>query len=309
VRPSSHGVDLSPADTRLLRGPVPPRALRWAATAVGHGARVREVCALDGGTSSAVHALSIEDVDGRAHELVLRRFVRLDWLAAQPDLAQREATVLELLAENKLPAPRLVAVDHDGSAVDVPAVLMTRLSGHVEWDPTELDPFLRRIAQPLPAIHATALPEGIGLPSYRRHEPILRHPPHWTARPELWQHAIEVLDGRATLGERRFIHRDYHPGNVLWHRAKVTGVVDWVNASIGSPWVDVAHCRVNLASEFGQPAAERFLDLYRECAGNREAYDAHWDIAAAADVATGTASLDEGARDAEDFLANALANL
>jgi len=305
VRPSSYGVDLSPADARLLRGRVAPRALRWAAAAIGRGARVREICALDGGTSSAVHALSIEDASGQAHDLVLRRFVRLDWLAAEPDLAQREATALELLADSDLPAPRLVAVDHDGSAADVPAVLMTRLSGRVEWNPTELDPFLRGLAEPLPTIHATALPAGIGLPNYRRHEPRLRRPPLWTSRPELWQRAIEVLDGSAAFGERRLIHRDYHPGNVLWHRAKVVGVVDWVNASIGPPWADVAHCRVNLAAQYGQPAAERFLDLYRECAGNREDYDRYWDIAAAADVATAIAS----AHETEEFIANALANM
>jgi aminoglycoside phosphotransferase (APT) family kinase protein len=304
VRASSYGVDLTPADTRLLRGPVAPRALRWAAAAIGHGARVREVCALAGGTSSAVHALSIEDAGGRAHDLVLRRFVQIDWLAAQPDLAQREATALELVADTHLATPRLVAVDRDGSAADVPAVLMTRLPGRIEWEPTELDPFLRRLAEPLPAIHATALPAGIRLPDYHRYEPRLRRPPLWTSRPELWQRAIEVLDGSATVGERRFIHRDYHPGNVLWHRSKVIGVVDWVNAGIGPPWVDVAHCRVNLASQFGQPAAERFLDLYRECAGNREDYDPYWDIAAAADVATAIASLET-----EEFVANALANL
>jgi hypothetical protein len=77
----TYGFDLNPEDERLLRGPVPDNALRWAAAAVGTGSRVRLADPLAGGMSSAVHALDIEDGAGQIHELVLRRFVRLDWLA------------------------------------------------------------------------------------------------------------------------------------------------------------------------------------------------------------------------------------
>ena len=44
-----------------------------------------------------------------------------------------------------------------------------------------------------------------------------------------------------------FCHRDYHPGNVLWSRGQVSGVVDWTHACHGAPAVDVAHCALNLA--------------------------------------------------------------
>src|SRR4051794_15404917 len=71
-----HGFDLSAEEESLLRGPVPERALRWAAAAIGAGARVRVSEALEGGTSSAVHGLRVQAGDGRVHELVLRRFVR-----------------------------------------------------------------------------------------------------------------------------------------------------------------------------------------------------------------------------------------
>src|SRR4051794_966557 len=65
-----HGFDLSPEDEMLLRGPVPERALRWAAAAVAGGARVLASEALAGGTSSAVHALTVAGEDGRSCELV-----------------------------------------------------------------------------------------------------------------------------------------------------------------------------------------------------------------------------------------------
>ena len=62
----------------------------------------------------------------------------------------------------------------------------------------------------------------------------------------MWERAIEVFHGPAPDIDRVFIHRDFYPGNVLWHRRQVSGVVDWEAVSIGSRSIDVAHCRINL---------------------------------------------------------------
>ena len=214
--------------------------------------------------------------------MVLRRFVRLDWLAEEPDLAQREATALRALAGAPLPTPQLVAVDPHGEAAGVPAVLMTMLSGRIEWEPRVLERL------PLQAGGAAAghpcrspCPLTSAFPPMSPTGSACADPPLWATRPEVWLRAIEVLEGPAPLRERLFIHRDFHPGNVLWRREEPSGVVDWVNASIGSPWADVGHCRVNLAGHFGQPAAELFLDLYREASGRRDEYHPYWDIVAA----------------------------
>ncbi len=280
-RQPPHGFKLSPPDELLLRGPVPIQALEWAAAAVGAGARVRRSRALAGGTSSAIHALSIEDAGGETRELVLRRFVRLDWLGEEPDLAEREATALRLLEGAGPPTPRLLAVDPDGLAAGAPAVLMTRLPGRIEWNPPVVAEFLRALAEPLPAIHAVTIPAGVGVPDYRPYRLEMHRAPAWASRPEVWLRAIEVVEGPELPGDRMFIHRDYHPGNVLWQAGKVSGLVDWVNASVGSPWADVGHCRVNIASELGQDAAERFLDAYRVASGRGDDYHPYWDISAA----------------------------
>jgi aminoglycoside phosphotransferase (APT) family kinase protein len=108
----------------------------------------------------------------------------------------------------------------------------------------------------------------------------MRRPPRWAAQPEVWHRAFEVHAGPPPTLEHLFIHRDYHPGNVLWARGKMQGVIDWVNASRGSPEADVGHCRMNLAYRFGQPAADRFLRLYQALSERRE-YHPYWDIVAA----------------------------
>ena len=89
-----HGFDLDAEDERLLRSPPPPAALAWCADAVGAGARVVRAVPLEGGTSSAVHAVDVETAGGALRRLVLRRLVRADWLAEEPDVAQREAAAL-----------------------------------------------------------------------------------------------------------------------------------------------------------------------------------------------------------------------
>ncbi len=269
---------------------------------------MRQSRALAGGTSSPVHALSIEDAGGHIHELVLRRFVRLDWLAQEPDLAQREATALRLLNGAGLPTPQLVAVAPDGATVGAPAVLMTRLPGQIEWDPPEVEEFLRALAEPLPAMHATAIPAGVSVPGYRPYGLEMHRAPVWASRPDVWLRAIEVVDGPVPEGDRVFIHRDYHPGNVLWLAGRVSGLVDWVNASVGSPWADVGHCRVNIASELGQDAAERFLAAYRVVSGRSDDYHPYWDISAAIGGLDESADLHPSPAD-EAFLTAAVARL
>src|SRR5690242_2018607 len=122
---SMHGFDLAAEEYRLLRGRPPTSAQTWVAAAVGSNARIRSIQALAGGNSSAMHLFVVEDRAGRVHRLVLRRYVRKDWLAEEPDLAEREAGVLRLLAGGPVPAPVLVAVDERGEQAGVPAVLTT----------------------------------------------------------------------------------------------------------------------------------------------------------------------------------------
>ena len=79
-------------------------------------------------TSSALLVVRAH-LAGGARMLVLRVHTNDEWLAREPDLAAREAAVLELLAPTPVPAPGLVAVDPDGSAAGRPCVLMERLPG------------------------------------------------------------------------------------------------------------------------------------------------------------------------------------
>ena len=58
----------------------------------------------------------------------------------------------------KVARPVLLAVDPAGATAGVPAVLMSRLPGRVDWWPSDMDRWLRRLAGLLPRIHAAPLP-------------------------------------------------------------------------------------------------------------------------------------------------------
>jgi Ser/Thr protein kinase RdoA (MazF antagonist) len=74
------------------------------------------------------------------------------------------------------------------------------------------------------------------------------------------------------------VHGDYWPGNLLWQRGRLTGVVDWEEPRVGDPTRDVAICRGDLTLLFGRHAAAAFLRHYEAAAGHRVSNLPFWDL-------------------------------
>lgn len=274
--------------TRLplfLRRRPPPEAVAWVERALGSGSRVTSIRRLRGGTSAAVHLLRVRDVRGTMRAVVLRRFVRADWFEEEPDVAEREARVLRAIEGIGVPSPRLLAVDPTGAECDVAAVLMTRVPGRTNLAPADLQAYLRALAEPLPAWHALGPVEGVPsyYPYFTDQEPQPPEPPSWSRKPDLWRAAGQIVTQPWPETRPTFIHRDYHPGNILWSRGRLSGVTDWVSASNGPAGIDAAHCRINLAGLFGVPAAEAFREAYEAIAGEEQ--HPFWDLLDALDTA------------------------
>ena len=272
--PTPYGHGLDPELHQELRGDVPTQAIAWVEQAVG-GAVVSQR-ALDGGMSSAVHLLTIDAAAG-PRQVVLRRYV-LEWVVTdEPHIPGNEAFALELVGATTsgISAPRLIASDPDGSQLGVPATLMTALPGSLVWDPPERTPWLRALAELAVRIHA--LPAPSSLLDWAPYEPYARTPPPWSEHPEAWLTAYGLWDGPPPPSERVLLHRDFHPGNVLWTDGVITGVIDWVSTCAGPPEEDIGHCRVNLAMHHGQDWADEFLAIWQELTGKRD-YHPYWDL-------------------------------
>jgi hypothetical protein len=270
------------ADFRLAAPP--PATLEWAVRMLG-GGKLVAVEALRGGISHGNHAITLEGAGG-TRRAVLRRWVRPDWQITDPDFSPaREIATYELLASTSIAAPRLLAADPDGIECDVPALLLTLLPGS-RLPASALDSAgLGQLATQLVAIHSVdGARVGSSVPPYSPYYEIDDlSVPDWSADPTIWRRAFALAAQEPPASEPLFIHRDYHPGNVLWTAGRLSSVVDWTSASFGPPEVDLAHMRANLAM-LGRPrAANKFLAFYRRAAGATEPYDRSWDLRMAVD--------------------------
>jgi aminoglycoside phosphotransferase (APT) family kinase protein len=267
LRSPAHGFSDDDETRRLLRSRPPEQALAWAGRYLG--ARATSARAMRGGMSSAVHLLTAELPRGGGVQAVLRRYVRPEVNEEEPDMARREAEVLRFVEQLDVPTPRLLAVDPTGDEAGVPALLMSRLPGHVDWWPKDAGPWLRGLAEVLPRIHTSPLTPRPGvIRPFAPYQQRSYEPPSWARHPRVWEEAVEIFHGPAPDEPVVLIQRDFHPGNVLWRYGKVSGVVDWQAASIGPAALDVAHCRANLLG-YSRDVAERFTALWERASGAR----------------------------------------
>ncbi len=254
-----------------------PELVRWAARAVGPKVQVQNVRRLAGSTTSSLLAL---DILGGASTLpcVLRVYDNAPWLASEPEAPRREAAALARVTAAGLAAPALLACDPEGTCSGgVPCLLMTCLPGEVVLRPGNLDRWLHGLASALPPLHA--LPADDFPWGYQPYASLSTlTPPLWSRVPRLWERALALAQKPPPPTPLCFIHRDYHPNNVLWQNDRVSGIVDWPSACVGDASVDVAWCRKNLMYLHGIGAAETFLQAYEAVAGPSFSFQPYWDV-------------------------------
>ncbi|MFE1130365.1 phosphotransferase family protein [Streptomyces albidoflavus] len=255
----------------------------WVRRWLSEGERVEEVVPLLGGWTSHMRRLDLRGPGGR-RSLVLRSFVRPFYVRHAEGLLTREAAVLRLLAGTDVPAPALTAVDPTARHCAHPSLLMSLLPGRARRPagaPAPPPPLRPGRCPRAPRRRGPADPRPRTYQAWTSPERVVR-PPR-TGRPGLWQRAVDVIAGPPPPYRGCFLHRDFHPGNVLFTGTgaglRVTGVVDWVETSWGPADLDVAHCSAALALLHGVPAGMRFVDRYVAAGGTVDEDDAahlHW---------------------------------
>ena len=249
----------------LRRTGVPEAAREWVRrrmkSEVVHARR------LPGASSTAVHLLVLGD-DRR---LVLRRYAWPGFLEDEPMAPRREVDALHFAVGQGLAAPSVIAADVDGAEVEdgVPLLLMERLPGKAVGDPD-----VWRLAEAAAGIHRVV--EPFGHRYFRWFDRVEVRMPGNATDQSLWEWALGVWSSPPPEFRAVFIHRDFHPGNVLWSRGRVTGIVDWANACQGPAECDVATCRGNLMRSAGAHAADAFIKAYRAITGSD--LHAYWEV-------------------------------
>jgi aminoglycoside phosphotransferase (APT) family kinase protein len=252
----------------------PAHLLAWVEQTLGRGASVAEWKRLTGGLTSIVHRLTIER-NGRREECVLRWWLpHSKWEHWMMRAVPTETAILTKLEGNDIPAPRVIGSTTD-ALLGGPALLMTRLPGKVHLMPRDRERWLRQMAQMLTRIHALAV-DGKPFESWLDRRQL--SPPPDASRADIWKEAIALVAEERAPTRTCFLHRDYQHFNMLWARERLTGVVDWSEACVGPPEVDVGHCRLNLTVLFSADVADRFRAIYEAESGHT--VDPWWDVQA-----------------------------
>jgi aminoglycoside phosphotransferase (APT) family kinase protein len=247
---------MSEAHARFLRS-LPARAgLRAMVDAVAPGAEVVRVRRLKGGLEAATHRVDLS-APGSASpwSVVVRRFNQsFEWY--DPERLPREVALLRSLAPTAVPAPEVVAVDPDGSWFGSPAVVVTCLPGgpapFTRWVP-----WSRPLVEAMAVVHAVepvvdAEPWLTGWVRDERPASLAGDP--WVER--VWPVIRSSVDELAAGGASSLVHHDLHPGNALWRRGRLTGIVDWPMAGRGYAAYDRAYLRLDVSLCLGLPAGD-----------------------------------------------------
>ena len=241
--------------------------------AVAPGARVTRLRRLTGG-GGGTDAYDVT-LDLAPRRLVVKLFPVGDGTASL------EWSRLEFAQRVTAPVPEPVAADLGESVwFGRPAVVMSWLPGRPDVTPKDTHSWLAALAQTMTQIHETVL-DGAG-------GALAPSPPVETWHPEagedhpLTSAAVSAVTARlpSLSSERVFVHGDFHPGNVLWQRGRISGVVDWSAARLDARWSELAYCRADVCLLLGPDVADRLTDAYSEIVGvtsdDLAVYDVMW---------------------------------
>jgi aminoglycoside phosphotransferase (APT) family kinase protein len=233
-----------------------------------------------------MHAFDLE-VGATTQRLVLRRYPSA---AFWPSVLSTMLRFLALLENAGIRAPRAVWSDVDGRLAGQPVVVLTRLRGRSLGAPADPISWSTQLGAELANIHAV----GLGREDLAHLPPALEVAPSLMERvrdpaERLLQHplATSVLPRLEALYEDSigasrptFTHGDYWPGQAIWWRGQLQGIVDWDFPRFDDPGIDLGYCRMDIALLAGVTAPATFLQSYEEHGGMSPDNLEFWDLLA-----------------------------
>ena len=255
---TGNGPDVEPPDAATLA---------WAARRLASEAAT-VVQRLGGGLDAATHLLRAGD----GSEAVLRRAVGPDG-DRRVEQFRRERDILTLLQHTGLPVARLLGADVDAVQTDGPALLTSCLPGRLTYPPEPTDAFVSGVATAAGMVHSQPVPDVVwpwhdGAANLSRRVQAGAGPG--------WARLREI---GFPSGPLTFVHGDLWPGNLLFQADRLTGIVDWGDAGVGHPGLEVGYLAADLRVATGsQHVHEAAIDAYEKVRGplpNR----AWWEVA------------------------------
>lgn len=191
------------------------------AAALGGKLRVARVRRVGGGLGSATSAIQLRAPSGRAQRVVLKRYPRA---AGSPRPEWERLLTAQLL---EVPSPEPLALDEAGEWFGTPALVISYLPGKPSLSPPRLDVRAREIATAIVKIQSLDPARAIGVAA-RDSRSTWTRPEHIVGGP-LFERAVETVEELYPKRSkaRALCHGDFHPGNMLFRRERLSGIVDW----------------------------------------------------------------------------------
>lgn len=306
-------------------GSVPSeQVLKWAADAIGTGAKVVAVNSMHDGYSPWL--LRIEHA-GSTHEVVLRALVA--GRAVLPFQIATGAAALRVAEQHGLAAPRLIASDIGGRTAGVAATLETVVHGSSASPATATPERLRVAGAAIARVHKVPLKPQADLPlrirslqgpaqleewALRRRWAALYQATRDADKPDVvadlcaltgWSapHARNVMASTHSTpllqraddmlraiprpqGQTVFVHADLWAGNMMWNGDTSVTLIDWKDSGVGPAGVDLGHLRMKMAVQYGLHAATHVLDGWQQETRREAAGVPYWDAVAAVHMPT-----------------------
>ncbi len=248
----------------LIRQPPPAATMAWLVEQLDAVAVVG-VSEMPGGSTAAMHRVTLVDAGDRRREVVLRRYVLPEILAGSPDVASVEGRALQLAERLAMPTPVLLALDATAERTDAPTLVTTLLDGRPVWETRWASRWVSQAVDAMIALHDVDA-SSADLPPLTTYAQKCYDPPLWTSDPGLWERAVELFGRPVPSADVGFVHRDFNPGNVLWVRDRLSGLVDWQWACVGPRSIDPAHCRLNLF-QYNPSMADEVRSVWEQRSG------------------------------------------
>lgn len=264
------------SDQEHLRSEPSPEGLEKMARALGRGYKAVGWKRLGGGLIGATSRVTLSTTRGEL-QVVLKRF------PTGSAEHQKEFDGLGFAWTLDIPTPEPLSID-EGDWFGTPAFVMSCLPGGPSPGSISVDDLATLVSRVLITLSSTDLACAEGLLIRPSPAEVREWVPDASGWGAVYRRAADVVD--SALAARRDFdrvvsHGDFHPGNLLFDRGRLSGVVDWSSAMIGPRDADLSYCRTEVALVAGVDAADRFRQAYERDLGEKAHDVALWDLVGA----------------------------
>jgi aminoglycoside phosphotransferase (APT) family kinase protein len=222
---------------------------------------------LNGGVSASMTLVTTRAADNNTKKWVVRQLSG-ETLSIRPYALTIENSLMKILHHHQIPVPIPVHLDERGEVFGIPTLLLEYLEGEMDFSPRSLPGRIEELAGVVAKIHTVTLDEIRDTKVPKLSSSIEQLCGDLREMPDEFIEETNIREKLKMHWPPRYrnpdslLHGDIWNGNILWRGGHISGIIDWEDAWIGDPLLDVAGVRLDLACEFGFEYAEQFTACY-----------------------------------------------